>query len=650
MTYSACADLRMFFSRRLTVDLATLKGVIAKPNVPLADLKSIGSLKKDLKYFAKTSYIMEGLRVLEESPLQEDIVRRSFLESPDSVRYAWHIHVLEDKKVLGIYGKYCHTRHAILDANGVELPTPLIVRYSAVHKEPITARAIFNMVYSNALMLADTIKFSLLGTKHIISRMMSFDFIKGKLRIVSLDLLNSFYLMGVSPVVGQCCCVRLGDLVFEARVCPMGFRRSCGAMSAICTSCILKTYVGDADLGVDPSELTRPDVPGFIPLRDGGGIFVIYDSVLIVAEESNAAVWHKRLERNFVQAGLALKYNTLYGLVGTSSYGGMRLRTDRSGLYWSVEINSIRTWHSVVNQELVPSPRTLFRTCGWLRFVAPILGWSECKLGRLTKAQSRLGQVMFWDEPCVDLASIATAICLVRSVKIITKTNERGVDEEQGEERHRRSHVMKRKRHAPFYFAVDATPERWAVYEILANGVPLLWRAEYFGGYFDAENTWIPELYGSTSTGPETWPIDEAESFAMMQGIKLGHSRGATLLVCANDNQGVGWNYTNGYSKNDVVDAHIVEAAYTDDQCTLIIADTPTKENYADVGTRLDEVYPTEGVGSLEYRQRATWARVQAAHECWRETGKQYLLRKGPPLQKDPNEDICKEPEVEATE
>ena len=104
--------------------------------------------------------------------------------------------------------------------------------------------------------------------------MISFDFIKGKLRIVSLDLLNSFNLMGVSRVVGQCCCVRLGDLVFEARVCPMGFRRSCGAMPAICTSCILKTYVGD------PSELTRPDVPGFIPLIDGiDGIFVIYGAL-----------------------------------------------------------------------------------------------------------------------------------------------------------------------------------------------------------------------------------------------------------------------------------------------------------------------------------------------------------------------------------
>ena len=245
---------------------------------------------------------------------------------------------------------------------------------------------------------------------------------------------------------------------------------------------------------------------------------------------------------------------------------------------------------------------------------------------------------------------MAIAVWLVRSVNIITRKNERGDDEEQGEERHRRSHVMKRKRYSPFYFAVDATPERWAVYEITANGIPLLWKAEYFGGHFDTQNTWIPELIGSTSTGPETWPIDEAESFAMMQGIKLGHSRGAPLLVCANDNQGVGWNYNNGYSRNDVVDGHIVEASYTDDQCTLIIADTPTKENYADIGTRLDEVYPSEGVGSLEYRQNATWARVQAAYACWLVNGKQYLLRAGVPTQNhvvSPSEDVCKEPEVD---
>ena len=643
MSGGAYVDLRMFRSRRVPVNIATLKGAVANPKIPLAELRSIGTLRKERRFFANTAYIAEGFRILEESPLRRDIVRRAFLESPDSVRYVEHIKVLVSKKVLGLVGRFDHALVMVLDAEGKEVKMPLIIRYSAVHKEAISARAIFNMVYSNALMLPDTIKFSLLGTKHIILQLMGFDFARFNLRIVNFDLLNSFYLMGVSPAVGECCGVRVGNLVYQARVCPMGFRRSCGCMSAICTSCILKRNPGESDLGVEPSELTRTDVPGFIPLRDGGGIFIIYDSVLVIAEEAIAAQWHKRLDRNFTQAGLALKYNILNALVGSTSYGGIRLRTDRNGLYWSVELASIITWHSVVAEELVPSPRSLFRVTGWLRFAAPILGWPDCKLGRLTKAQSRLGQVLEseWDVPCVDPMVMSTATTLVRSVRIITDEN----GEQHGEEFHRRSHVIKRSRGQPFFFAVDATPSRWTVYEITENGTPVLWRAAYFGGDFDALGNWIPSIEGSTAVGPDIWDIDEAESFAMLQGIRLGHSRGASLLVCANDNQVVGWNYTNGYAKNEVFDAHIVEA-YTDGECTLVIVDIPTKENYVDVGTRVDLIYPTAGVGSLHYRQKATWERLKEAHVFWRTTGRNYLTRNASQYAPT-NDDICKEPEDE---
>ena len=76
------------------------------------------------------------------------------------------------------------------------------------------------------------------------------------------------------------------------------------------------------------------------------------------------------------------------------------------------------------------------------------------------------------------------------------------------------------------------------------------------------EGKWITNV--GVFTGPDEWHIDEAESFALLQGISIGHARGAVLLICANDNQVVGWNFTNGYSRNAVIDSHIVDAVYAD--------------------------------------------------------------------------------------
>ena len=166
----------------------------------------------------------------------------------------------------------------------------------------------------------------------------------------------------------------------------------------------------------------------------------------------------------------------------------------------------------------------------------------------------------------------------------------------------------------------------------MAGGVPVLLMAHHFGGDYDLRGKWVPSVAGCASSGPDVWPIDEAESFALLQGIKIGHAQGASLLICANDNQVVGWNYTNGYSRNNVIDHHIVESKYADGQATLLIADTPTLENYADIATRPNHVYPLTGVGSAAYRKKCTWDRLQAVRKHWECTASQYLLRAGAAL------------------
>ena len=66
-----------------------------------------------------------------------------------------------------------------------------------------------------------------------------------------------------------------------------------------------------------------------------------------------------------------------------------------------------------------------------------------------------------------------------------------------------------------------------------------------------------------------------------------------------------------------MIDRHIIEAKYADGQATLLIADTPSAENYADFGTRMNYVYPSDPLeGSLEYRRKCTWERLLAVQKA----------------------------------
>ena len=119
------------------------------------------------------------------------------------------------------------------------------------------------------------------------------------------------------------------------------------------------------------------------------------------------------------------------------------------------------------------------------------------------------------------------------------------------------------------------------------------------------------------------WDIDDAEAFAMKEGITLGHSRGHTLMCGAGDSQSVGHCYNNGYSKGPVIDRMIVEAEYVK-STTLILADVKGIENISDVGTRPDKVY---SVRNVEYRTAGTWTRLQNAYAHWENTAETYLKR-----------------------
>ena len=123
LKYGGPIDLRMFAHKASVPDeVAKARGALAHPGVPLADLAHVGEMVKDLGLYAPTKYIDAAFRVLDECPLQDDIVRRPFLESPDSWRYAAHLKALDRATVLGVYGVYDRDLGVILGPRGVVLP------------------------------------------------------------------------------------------------------------------------------------------------------------------------------------------------------------------------------------------------------------------------------------------------------------------------------------------------------------------------------------------------------------------------------------------------------------------------------------------------------------------------------------------------
>ena len=256
----------------------------------------------------------------------------------------------------------------------------------------------------------------------------------------------------------------------------------------------------------------------------------------------------------------------------------------------------------IVRQPLVNSPLTLFRLLGMLRFAAPIVGWQEYRLGRLTKEQSRLGKVEKWNDPCVSETTIRVACRTIESLV-------------GDEESHPKSHYVKRKGDVLFV-SVDATPFRWAMWP-MKDGKVIKDRCE--------EADFDPAV-----------SIDVAEAHVAAKAIAYAQRRRAGVVVVGNDNQGVAYGFVKGYAA-DAMDEEISEAGYTEGSMALVMADVPSEENASDIGTRPYLTYTPEDV---KYRTESSWSRMQAAHRHWKTTARSYLKRTEPAPPGSPFPDI----------
>lgn len=582
------------------IDLSKLRGCVAPPSVPLGKIAGVAAMRKDGLFMAPCPFVAEALALLDTFPLRPSVVK-PFEDSPDSARYAAHVELLEKLGVVQLFATYCPVSKQLW-RNGKVVNVPPIGTLSAVYKDDATARAIFNLKYINSLMQEETLEFSIPGIHQLI-QFFILAAVPG-MRFVHCDITSAFYEVPLGRRVSVCCCIRVGRNVYSIEVAPMGWKRSCAIMQAVTMGVVLFKHEGEDCLGAPEDVLSARAVPGLVRLEDGGGIACVYDSVLVLTTAARAPLWKERLARNFRLNNLQLKFITEESNRPDFMYSGIHITGNEQGIFWGVDVNSLRTWKEIVSQNLVASPRTLFSLLGYLRSIAPILGWRKCRLGRLTKAQSALGAVD-WDSEEADLEKAELIPIVARAARMILDV------QEDAQPRHRKSHILevKRPKCDVIFIAVDATPYRWAVYS-LKEGVATPWKWGDFG---------TDKLGNLTEL-----PIDHAEACAMRIGLSLALATEALLVVAAGDNQVAGHAYYKGYSASADVDQEVVRASFSESATCVVLADIEGIHNIADVHTRPHEVYSEE---NITLRTEATWRRLVQAEAHWKKTGETYLKR-----------------------
>ena len=217
------------------------------------------------------------------------------------------------------------------------------------------------------------------------------------------------------------------------------------------------------DLGIPDCLSDSHIAPGFLHLTNGGIIFLVYDSVLVLAPSTLIDMWRAHLYCIFKKAKITLKYLTLEPK--SCTFCGVSIRGDPCGVSWSIDTASIEYWKHRMQKRPPNSPRSFFSILGFLRFALPVLNIHRRHLGRLTKVQSELGVVENWDKcfSCLEEP-------LTDAIKILFQLIPRYS--------HRKTHLSAA-RQEPIFFAVDATPKRVAAWQIEVARPNVMKKVEY---------------------------------------------------------------------------------------------------------------------------------------------------------------------------
>jgi len=576
-----------------------VRGGRASKTSNLGTLRNVGGMLLMNDIFCHTPYSQKALLLLFEDPLDINALTNlpsdKITSERDSASWSKHLLALKDSHVL----KYCNVTP--------EYARSISGKYTSVWKdvedteEKSIARAIFDLRRLNLVSTESGVDFELLAACNMVPLLIGINTSRKEYTIVHADVSNMYYQLPVGEKLGRRCLFRFSGKYMMSNVLPMGYKKSCGIAQGISMGLILRNEEGDRDLGIPEEARTRSCAPGFVLLRNGGLIFLVYDSILIICPKEDAREWQKRLRRNFEKrAHLLFKYCEIASEGVAVPYCGIELRKTVSGLQWRVGDQSVATWSILRGIPLRPAPRTLFRIVGFTRFASAIQGMPRYKLGRVSKLQSSLGLVTNWDEECLSAADIEEAW------SVFDVLLEERKDGKNNGWRHRKSHLPARTRDAGDEYcivAVDATPFRWAV-NLSSNGSP-----------FDV---------GISGSFEEKTEIGHAESRSSKEGMMLAIGRDYKIVVLCNDHRAVGRSYWKGYSTADKIDTDIKTALKSVITQSLIFVDVPSKENYADIDSRPEDEYTAE---EIEQRHRDTLRRAQEALERWKATTKDYFSR-----------------------
>jgi len=575
-----------------------VRGARASKTSNLGTLRNVGGMLTEERIFYHTPYSAKALELLSEDPLDKEILENlpadKVTSERDSVSWSKHLLALEAARVL----KY---------SKGIpEYARSISARYTSVWKdvgdteEKSVARAVFDLRRLNLVSTKKGVDFELLAACNMVPLLIGLNTSRVEYVIVHADVSNMYYQLPVGKALGRRCLFRFSGRYMEAEVLPMGFKKSCGIAQGISMGLILKEEEGDVNLGVPEEAKDRTSAPGFVLLKNGGLIILVYDSILIICPKDHSRQWQKRLRRNFEErANLLFKYCEIALEDVIVPYCGLELRKTRNGLQWRVGDQSIATWKVLRSVALRPAPRTLFRIVGFIRFAASIQGIARYKLGRVSKMQSRLGLVVNWDEESLSEEEIEKAW---ETFDFIVRERE---ESKNCGWRHRKSHLPRTKGDGKEYcvVAVDATPFRWAV-NLSANG-----------GSFDVRKS-----------GPfkRRMEIGQAESRSSREGISLAVVGEFSVIVLCNDHRAVGRAYWKGYSTADELDSDIERSMPSLWSRVIVFVDVPSQENFADIDSRPDDVYSETEILQRHYD---TLRRAGEALRRWRETAVDYFSR-----------------------
>lgn len=577
--------------------VVVMRGDRATPQTPLCAIAHVGGMNTSPDCFADFTFTKKALKLLSTDPVEGRYTEQPLTLARDSGRWAEHLCELVRIKVLSRAD-----------------PSQLYIfgTYNAVYKDDNEARSIFDMRKANSLLNADEVNFSLMSGDVLAEQLLGIDYTSNKFRFLHCDVKNCYYQMPIGPSLQRRCALRMGLTALTWNVLPMGYKKACGICQGIVWGVIAYRLDGEDSLGF-PNISSSDEAPSHVTLEGGGFIVLTYDSVLVCDLAHRIQQWESRLIRNFEKANLKLKYITTESRICNFTFAGIRCEGNKLGLWIKPDPVKLEKWQvKLRTASILSTPRSLFRLLGVLRFISGIQGIQRSSLGRLTKYQSMLGTIDSWDADTVDPSVIGDSIKRILTFPLIG--------------RHRKSHLeVLKKSHKTCYVAVDATTTRLAA-----------WVYNEDTGAFDNRIEYDFET---------PLRIDRAESIALLEGIRSGHSY-ANVIFVANDNTAVGRSFWRGYSRSEEIDEVIVQgAAYlTSAQHIVVIADVPSEENIADIGTRPNQPHTEQ---EFAFRKQRTLERLKRAEEVWRSRGWLYIDRHYPRTQVESLESNLDPPEDE---